>query len=148
MTKTGIPKNSIIHNETQAIAVPFLDEPSNHGSNVQAVPVQNGVYKTNSCDNSSYASAAPGAVRIEGRKPLQLTMCPKCDRNQVRTTTKTYPSVVTWVLVGATATVFWPICWLPLVSDGCKQTDHYCQQCGEKIGQIKALRNVYVKESA
>jgi hypothetical protein len=135
MTKTGTPKASIIHNETRAIAVPFLDEPSNHGSNVQ-VPVQN------------MSAPAPGAARIKGRKPVQLAMCPKCDQNQVRTTTKTHPSVVTWVLVGVTATVFWPVCWLPLVSDGCKQTVHYCQQCGEKIGKIKALQNVYVKERA
>ena len=148
MTKTGTPRASIIHNETQAIAVPFLDEPSNHGSNVQ-VPAQNVVYTTSSCgDNSSYASAAPGAARINSRKPVQLTMCPNCRQNQVRTTTRTYPSVVTWVLVGVTACVFWPVCWLPLVFDGCKQTDHYCQQCGEKVGKIKALENTCVKEMA
>jgi hypothetical protein len=142
MTKTGTPKASIIHNETPPIAVPFLDEPSNHSSNVQ-VPVQHVVYNTNSRDNSSsYVSAAPGAARITSRTPVQLTMCPKCRRNQVRTTTRTHPSNVTWLLVGVTVCVFWPICWLPLVSDVCKQTDHYCQQCGEKVGKIKALENL------
>jgi hypothetical protein len=144
MTKTGTPEASMIHNETTAIAVPFLDEPNNHGSNVQ-VPVQNVGYKD---DNSSYASAAPGAARINSRKPVLLTLCPKCSQHQVRTTTRTYPSVLTWVLVGVTAAVFWPICWLPLVSDSCKQTDHYCQHCGEKVGRIKALENVCVKEMA
>jgi hypothetical protein len=115
MTKTGTPEASIIHNET---------------------PDDNYSYSY-----YSYVSAAPGAARIKSRKPVQLTMCPKCDRNQVRTTTRTHPSGVTWALVGVTAIVFWPICWLPLVSDGCKQTDHYCQECGEKVGKIKALFN-------
>ena len=80
------------------------------------------------------------------RHPVQLSVCPQCGKSHVRTLTRTYPSAVTWVGVVATAIVFFPICWIPLVVDSMKQTDHYCQECGRKVGSIKAMEGCFVKE--
>ena len=80
------------------------------------------------------------------RRPVTLQLCPECHADHVRTMTKTYPSALTWCSVAIGAIIFFPLCWIPLVLDPLKQTDHYCQSCGKKIGQIKALEGCCVKE--
>lgn len=80
------------------------------------------------------------------RKPTNLAFCPHCSKANVRTRTKTYPSAVTWGCVAIGAVAFFPICWVPLVVDGMKKTDHYCQNCGQKLATIKPLQGVGVKE--
>ncbi|CAJ1938034.1 unnamed protein product [Cylindrotheca closterium] len=80
------------------------------------------------------------------RKPTNLAFCPHCSKENVRTRTKTYPSAVTWGCVAIGAVAFFPICWVPLVMDGMKKTDHYCQNCGQKLATIKPLHGVGVKE--
>eukprot|EP00526_Cylindrotheca_closterium_P024516 CAMPEP_0113637038 /NCGR_PEP_ID=MMETSP0017_2-20120614/19367_1 /TAXON_ID=2856 /ORGANISM="Cylindrotheca closterium" /LENGTH=145 /DNA_ID=CAMNT_0000548007 /DNA_START=41 /DNA_END=478 /DNA_ORIENTATION=- /assembly_acc=CAM_ASM_000147 len=80
------------------------------------------------------------------RKPTNLPFCPHCSQKNVRTMTKTYPNAVTWGAVAVGAVVFFPICWIPLVVDNMKKTDHYCQSCGQKLATIKPLEGVGVKE--
>jgi hypothetical protein len=80
------------------------------------------------------------------RKPVQLSMCPECSQKHVRTKTITYPSAMTWVSVFVGVLVFFPICWIPLVLDPMKQTDHYCQSCGTKVGTVKALEGCCIRE--
>lgn len=80
------------------------------------------------------------------RRPTNIAFCPHCAKENVRTRTKTYPSGVTWACVAVGAVAFFPICWVPLVVDGMKKTDHYCQNCGQKLATIKPFDGVGVKE--
>ena len=80
------------------------------------------------------------------RKPTNLPYCPHCSEKNIRTKTRTYPNAVTWGAVAVGAVVFFPICWIPLVVDNMKKTDHYCQNCGQKLATIKPLEGVGVKE--
>ena len=80
------------------------------------------------------------------RRPTNLAFCPHCSKENVRTRTKTYPNSVTWGCVAIGAVIFFPICWVPLVVDGMKKTDHYCQNCGQKLATIKPFDGVGVNE--
>lgn len=71
------------------------------------------------------------------RIPVQMITCPKCNKSNTLTKIRTFPSCVTWTCVGATFFLFWPLCWLPLVIDSTKQTDHFCTNCNEKIGEVR-----------
>jgi hypothetical protein len=82
------------------------------------------------------------------REPVDLAFCPHCAMEHIRTRTRTYPNFLTWTCVAVGAVVFFPICWVPLVVDNLKKTDHYCQNCGQKIGSIKPMENVCVKEQS
>jgi LITAF-like zinc ribbon domain len=93
-----------------------------------------------------YADESPSAFLRGTRRPVELSMCPNCQKPNVRTMTRTYPSTGTWVGVVATALCFFPLAWVPLVVDTCKQTDHYCQSCGKKIGTVKPLEGCFMKE--
>jgi hypothetical protein len=92
------------------------------------------------------ASIIGGSELDSSRLPVTLKMCPHCHVEHARTMTKTYPSVLTWCSVAIGAIVFFPLCWIPLVVDPMKTTDHYCQSCGKQVGQVKALEGCCVKE--
>mmetsp|Transcript_32043 Transcript_32043/g.49003 ORF Transcript_32043/g.49003 Transcript_32043/m.49003 type:complete len:93 (+) Transcript_32043:295-573(+) len=79
------------------------------------------------------------------RRPVQLDSCPHC-KQVSRTRIKTYPSFITWALCLALIFVFWPICWIPLVVDSAKQTDHFCVLCQAKIGGVRPLQDCCEKE--
>ena len=53
---------------------------------------------------------------------------------------------MTWVAVVGLFLVFWPVCWIPLVIDSCKMTDHFCALCGGNVGSVKPLSDCCVKE--
>lgn len=95
-----------------------------------------------------YETAADyGIPLLNGsREPMQIPFCPHCSAEQVRTRTKTYPNLVTWASVVVTATICFPLFWVPLVVDPCKRTDHYCSNCGRKIGSIQPLEGFCEKE--
>ena len=79
-------------------------------------------------------------VYIDSRKPVTLTMCPKCTKEHVTTTTRTKPNGVTAICVVAGVFIFWPLCWLPLCIRPLKQTNHYCTCCGAKVGRVKPFQ--------
>ena len=79
------------------------------------------------------------------RTPTVLPHCPCCASRNVRTRTSTAPSVLTWIAVVALAFVFWPLCWIPLVTDTCRQTFHYCSHCNAEVGHIRAFQDCCVK---
>ena len=83
-----------------------------------------------------------------GRRPVHMPLCPNCKHANAKTRTVTRPGAVTWVLVAVGATFVLPLCWIPLVVDSMKQTDHFCQQCGQKVGRVKPLGDWAVKEMA
>ena len=70
------------------------------------------------------------------RAPTRMNICPSCQQQNSRTQTRTLPTLVTWVAAIALLIVFWPICWIPLVCDVFKQTDHYCSRCGTKVAEV------------
>jgi predicted RNA-binding Zn-ribbon protein involved in translation (DUF1610 family) len=79
----------------------------------------------------------PHYVRIDSRKPVTLSYCPNCAKPHVTTHTLTKANGVTMVCVVAGVVVFWPLFWVPLVAKPMKQTNHYCQNCGVKVGRVK-----------
>lgn len=86
-------------------------------------------------------------ITISGsRRPIQIPLCPHCELEHARTRTRTYPNAATWASVGVGAIVFFPLCWVPLVIDGMKKTDHYCQNCDNKIGSVRPFEGFCVKE--
>ena len=69
------------------------------------------------------APPAPGGIEL-GRHPISIGVCSHCNQSST-TRIKTYPSWETWVAAGVLVLVFWPICWIPLVTDSvsnCKCT--------------------------
>ena len=149
MTKSDISYASI---PTAAPAEPTSEPPYVQGFSLgssHAVTIivdEHHPSQTGSNNNDPYASEHPSTFLNSTRRPVHLSMCPKCHKANVRTSTRTYPSAVTWVGVVVSAAVFFPLCWVPLVVDAMKQTDHFCQSCGKKIGTIKALDGCFVKE--
>ena len=82
------------------------------------------------------------------RSPQLLAQCPECHAWNARTRIRTFPNAWTWCACVALVFVFWPLCWLPLVMDSMKHTDHYCLVCGKKVGTLPPFRNCCVKNSA
>uniref|UniRef100_A0A7S0FPX9 LITAF domain-containing protein n=1 Tax=Minutocellus polymorphus TaxID=265543 RepID=A0A7S0FPX9_9STRA len=71
------------------------------------------------------------------RKPIQMDACPKCFHEKGRTRTRTYPSLLTWILVLVLLLLFWPLAWLPLVWDKMKTTEHMCVKCNSIVGRVE-----------
>jgi hypothetical protein len=78
------------------------------------------------------------------RTPMMIATCPHC-RQESRTQVRTYPSCATWTAAGGLFLIFWPLCWLPLVVDQMKQTDHYCVLCGGLVCEVKAFQDCCVE---
>uniref|UniRef100_A0A7S2IAS7 LITAF domain-containing protein n=1 Tax=Helicotheca tamesis TaxID=374047 RepID=A0A7S2IAS7_9STRA len=76
-----------------------------------------------------------------GRVPLFVDRCPKCQQENVKTTTKTYPTWKTLLSVGILVIIFWPVCWIPLVLHSTRKTDHHCTNCGERIGEVEPFED-------
>ena len=38
-------------------------------------------------------------------------------------------SAITWAVAILLLFVFWPLCWIPFVTDCMKRTEHYCRNC-------------------
>ena len=79
------------------------------------------------------------------RLPMMMRDCPSCHRES-RTRVVTAPSVKTWVASGIMVAVFWPLCWIPLVSESCKETNHFCVSCGAKVAHIGAFEDCCVEK--
>lgn len=79
-------------------------------------------------------------VFIDSRKPVVLTYCPKCYKEQAVTRTHTKANSTTALCVVAGVIIFWPLCWLPLCIKSMKQTNHYCTKCGCKVGRVKPFQ--------
>jgi hypothetical protein len=77
------------------------------------------------------------------RHPMMMRICPHC-RQESRTRIRTFPTWQTWMAFIALFFVFWPVCWIPLVVDACKQTDHFCVLCGAQVGQVTAFQDCCV----
>jgi hypothetical protein len=78
------------------------------------------------------------------RIPTMLNPCPLCSRS-ARTRVRTAPNWATWLAALVLLFLFWPICWLPLVTDSMKQTDHFCTSCQQKVGTVGPFKDCCVK---
>ena len=103
---------------------------------------------TSSSTSKNFYETDRNTTLSGSRRPVNLSVCPHCATEHIRTRTRTYPSTATWACVGVSAIVFLPLCVIPLVSDGMKKTDHYCQSCGNKIGTVKPFEGFCVKEAS
>mmetsp|Transcript_6226 Transcript_6226/g.8104 ORF Transcript_6226/g.8104 Transcript_6226/m.8104 type:complete len:151 (+) Transcript_6226:201-653(+) len=81
-----------------------------------------------------------------GRHPTNMPQCPHCAATNVPTRTSTFPSIETWLLCLGILLVFWPACWIPLVMDTAKKTEHVCTRCHEVVGAVKPMSDCCVKE--
>jgi hypothetical protein len=59
------------------------------------------------------------------RNPMMMRQCRNCQQES-RTRIRTFPAWQTWLSSAVLVSVFWPICWIPLVMDSCKKTEHFC----------------------
>jgi ribosomal protein S27AE len=79
------------------------------------------------------------------RHPTSIQQCPHCGAANVMTSTKTYPGPETFLMCFILLLVFWPVCWMPLVVDAAKRTDHMCTRCGGVVGYVKPLSDCCVE---
>ena len=77
------------------------------------------------------------------RGPMMMRQCPHCAAES-RTRVTTAPVWQTWAASGVLCFVFWPIFWVPLVVDNCKDTTHYCVLCGAEVGKVSAFQDCCV----
>ena len=97
--------------------------------------------------NTAVAPTAPSQQtqkKFETRFPTILASCPHCHAVNGRTRTRTKPNWLTITAVVLLCILFWPLCWLPLVIDSCKLTEHFCKNCGKKVGEIGAFQDCCV----
>jgi hypothetical protein len=78
------------------------------------------------------------------RIPTMLNPCPFCSQS-ARTRVRTAPNWATWLTAIILFVLFWPISWIPLVSDSMKQTDHFCTSCQRKVGTVGPFKDCCVK---
>ena len=91
------------------------------------------------------SAAAPPPMIFMTRSPTVIGQCPTCTKKNIRTRTVTGPDWITWVTVAMLLVVFWPLCWIPLVTDSCRKTTHYCIACGAAVGSIRPFKDCCVK---
>ena len=77
------------------------------------------------------------------RGPMNIKSCHACGAF-TRTRTISAPNLTTWIAVVVLFFLFWPLCWVPLVNEKCKRTDHYCSKCNVLIGFAQPLEGCCV----
>jgi hypothetical protein len=98
------------------------------------------------CETNNNNSGTNNYARdpMISRFPMMLESCPHCNRES-RTRVTTAPNWRTWTAAGGLFFVFWPLCWLPLVVDSCKTTEHFCVTCGSKVARLEAFEDCCVE---
>ena len=79
------------------------------------------------------------------RCPTVIACCPHCQTTNVTTRIRTAPDWITWIVAIGLLFIFWPICWLPFVSDSMKKTEHYCPSCQMFVGATRPFQDCCVK---
>lgn len=82
--------------------------------------------------------------KVTSRLPMFLNPCPHCFNNS-RTRVRTAPNWITWLAVVALAFLFWPLCWVPLVTDQLRHTEHFCLSCHKSVGKVQPMQDCCVK---
>ena len=79
------------------------------------------------------------------RNPMMMRQCPNCNCES-RTRIETQPTWHSFALAIFLLFIFWPICWIPLILDTCKRTNHYCVLCNTKVGVIEPFHDCCVEK--
>eukprot|EP00980_Cylindrotheca_fusiformis_P003509 scaffold781_cov132-Cylindrotheca_fusiformis.AAC.28 len=105
-------------------------------------------------DNQGHASHQEQQTLVGNRQqsdpfftrfPMINMVCPECHQES-RSKVRSYPAWQTWTAAGLTFLLFWPLCWVPLVLESCKRSDHYCNSCGAKVGSVAPFEDCCVSE--
>jgi len=115
---------------------------------VVATPIDNNNYASSLLSTPAEAINKMNASTLPpfGREPTNIPTCPNCGKMNVMTRTSTFATLQTWLLVLGLLVLFWPICWLPLVVDSAKKTEHVCTQCHTVVGTVQPMSDCCVKE--
>ena len=63
--------------------------------------------------------------------------CPYCSHNDW-TKTRRVCGKGSWIKCGILTVFFFPLFWVPLLCPSCKDTKHYCKNCGRVVGKSKS----------
>jgi len=99
--------------------------------------VSNTTYMPGTYNNKDYD-------HMISRVPMMMPECPSCHQES-RTRVTTAPSWKTWAAGGCLFFVFWPLCWIPLVVDSCKSTEHHCVSCNSNVARVDAFEDCCVE---
>ena len=143
-------------NQTDAVAVAVPQESYQAAPTPPSSVAASQQYSTTDATSRSYATASPPVhtvthgtpavaygkqyIPVDSRKPVVLTYCPKCSKENVQTRTHDKSNSTTALCVVAGVFFFWPLCWLPLCIRPMKQTNHYCTACRAKVGRVKPFQ--------
>ena len=130
--------------ESQPPLVTATPIPINYDASSSSLPTPAAAISNVKIDNASNTCSFQESPL--GRHPTSIPICTHCSHTNVMTRTSTYPSMVTWVLCGGLVLLFWPACWIPLVMDSAKTTDHICTKCNNVVGVVNPLSDCCVKE--
>jgi len=119
-----------------------LEQAPNPSKTVIPMSKQQAIQQTRENRASQHKQAK---VVFVSRTPTVLPQCPCCGQRNIRTRIRTAPDIFTLLAVLALAFLFWPLCWIPLVTDTCRQTSHYCSSCNAEIGHIRSFQDCCVK---
>ena len=62
-----------------------------------------------------------------------MASCPQCNHEGTPVVTRRV-NTVGWILFAVLLFVFFPLCWLPLIVDACKEEVYQCENCTATIG--------------
>ena len=77
------------------------------------------------------------------RNPTMLDSCPCC-HEMSRTKVRSSPGLLTWLAALVILVLFWPLCWVPLVTTKCKKTEHICVKCNMIVGNVSPCEDLCV----
>ena len=132
--------------ESQPPLVTATPIPINYDASSSSLPTPAAAISNVKINNASNKNNTSFQEPPLGRHPTSIPICINCSHTNVMTRTSTYPSMVTWVLCGGLVLLFWPACWIPLVMDSAKTTDHICTKCNNVVGVVNPLSDCCVKE--
>ena len=73
--------------------------------------------------------------------------CPHCNMTGI-TQTKTFPNLKTLLAMVLIVVIFWPLFWVPLLVDNCKETEHSCSNCDKTLGSVDSFEDCCVTRSS
>jgi hypothetical protein len=133
--KDPVADSDYVDVEAMPVAIAVMPEPL-------APPAQNP--KVGEPTNVAMSPKQKKPNQFLWRIPTMLNPCPCCGK-PAQTRIRTAPNWMTFIAVVALMCIFWPICWIPLITDSCKLTEHFCVLCNEKIGVIGPFKDCCVK---
>ncbi|PWA00231.1 hypothetical protein BB558_003727 [Smittium angustum] len=80
----------------------------------------------------NYHIQGPLVAKFEG-VPVNI-ICPNCNQNVVTIVKKKHGAKTAFAVIGV-GIIFWPLMWVPLVTDYFKKSTYFCPSCNTKLGK-------------